>query len=574
MSSIAFPNIAQESQETVNSNQNALTEYARAAALRQQTAQAQQMAPLQQQQAQQQIAGGDIDLQQKQQQLADQKAMTNSMHEWDGKDPSQLPGLVLKHGGSATAVMGLQQQITARQKSLLDLSKDQLANKKDQNDQLSGQLNAALEGDDDGLHGRIMDVANTAAQNGWADQSHVQALQSMANLPADQLKKNVSLYQKSLTGEAAQISQAKETAAAAESNAKAAAENTTAGLNQIKLDLAKNSKPGDFDSQVDSIYPPNAPASGGPNRMIKTQVNAALQHGDVDGAKKYIDQALENQLQLNKELDPRVQANKIATSKAEGEARAAIQNGAPIAVVPGATGEAALANIDPSTAAAIRMIGEGKGDFATFTARSTPQYKTQLAAAVNAFNPNFDQNTFKVRGSEEKAYTSGSQGQQLTAIGTARNHMSTFKQTADALDNGNFQLANKIGNAVGMQFGSDKASNFNIARSAFAGEVGKAFAGANVAVADRQDLIDKINAASSPAQLKGYADTADELLAGKQKSLKESYDQGLKGNANFGSENVQHTPGGVAHGLTEGATGTGSNGQKYVVKNGTWVAAQ
>jgi len=35
----------------------------------------------------------------------------------------------------------------------------------------------------------------------------------------------------------------------------------------------------------------------------------------------------------------------------------------------------------------------------------------------------------------------------------------------------------------------------------------------------------------------------------------------------------QHTPGGQAQGLQEGATGTGSDGKKYVVKGGTWQPA-
>jgi len=158
------------------------------------------------------------------------------------------------------------------------------------------------------------------------------------------------------------------------------------------------------------------------------------------------------------------------------------------------------------------------------------------AGAPGTATPNIAQNKIQYGAAtaEEKAFTSGSQGQQLTAINTARNHMQTFKDTADALHNDNLLLANRLGNTLGMQFGSDKATNFNIARSAFAGEVGKAFAGANVGVSDRQELIDKISAASSPAQLKGYADTADKLLEGKQKSLKDSYQQGMQGKPNFG----------------------------------------
>ena len=38
-----------------------------------------------------------------------------------------------------------------------------------------------------------------------------------------------------------------------------------------------------------------------------------------------------------------------------------------------------------------------------------------------------------------------------------------------------------------------------------------------------------------------------------------------------GAEQTTHTPGGKAAGLTEGQTGTGSDGKKYIVKGGVWV---
>ena len=55
---------------------------------RQQLQTAQQMAPLQVQQAQQGVAGGAIDLQQKQIQLKDQQAMSAAMQEWGNTKPS------------------------------------------------------------------------------------------------------------------------------------------------------------------------------------------------------------------------------------------------------------------------------------------------------------------------------------------------------------------------------------------------------------------------------------------------------------------------------------------------------
>src|SRR3977135_3793371 len=47
--------------------------------------------------------------------LADQKASTEAWKEWDGKTYGDLPPLVIKHGGSATAAANLQKMLLAQQ---------------------------------------------------------------------------------------------------------------------------------------------------------------------------------------------------------------------------------------------------------------------------------------------------------------------------------------------------------------------------------------------------------------------------------------------------------------------------
>jgi len=207
----------------------------------------------------------------------------------------------------------------------------------------------------------------------------------------------------------------------------------------------------------------------------------------------------------------------------------------------GATGQGG----QPSAIAQAIASGEMKWQDAV-SARTPMSVKQAILKEVKGINPNFNSGDFDVEKKVKEAFTSGPQGQQLTAIGTARNHMATFKQTADELKNGDFLAANRVGNWLNTQFGSDKATNFDLARTAFAGEVGKAFAGANVGVQDRAEILDKINHSSSWDQLKGYADTADELLAGKQKSLKESYDQGVQAKPNFGQQGGA-PPAGATH---------------------------
>jgi len=143
--------------------------------------------------------------------------------------------------------------------------------------------------------------------------------------------------------------------------------------------------------------------------------------------------------------------------------------------------------------------------------------------------------------------TSGPISNTLMAFNTAIIHMQTFKQVADALENGDTLLANQIGQALGTQFGGNKATDFNIVKTAFAGEVGKAFAGANVAEGDRTALSDKINAASSPGQLRGYADTAEKLLRGKRDVVQQTVQKGMQGQPNFGDTAGGGAPLGASH---------------------------
>lgn len=80
-------------------------------ALGQQTEQQAALAPGQQQLQQQQIQGGQMQLEQEKRGVADQQALTKAMQEWDGKDYTQIPALVIKNGGSANAVFSATQNI-------------------------------------------------------------------------------------------------------------------------------------------------------------------------------------------------------------------------------------------------------------------------------------------------------------------------------------------------------------------------------------------------------------------------------------------------------------------------------
>jgi hypothetical protein len=97
-----------------------------------------------------------------------------------------------------------------------------------------------------------------------------------------------------------------------------------AALDQIKVNLSRNSKPGDFDNVIDQAAPPNG-ANAALNQRTKGLVNFALQRGDIDSANRAITE-MSNQLgAVEKETNPQVQAGKVAVATAEGQARANIE---------------------------------------------------------------------------------------------------------------------------------------------------------------------------------------------------------------------------------------------------------
>lgn len=228
------------------------------------------------------------------------------------------------------------------------------------------------------------------------------------------------------------------------------------------------------------------------------------------------------------------------------------------------------ASLAPRAQIDVQMSGGGKGGpltDATVDALAAPGAKLKLSdvlparaplqvrqAAINqvqAKYPDFATSAYDIEKGVEKDFTSGGYSQQLNSINRARNHMGTFLKLAQAMDNGDVKIINSASNFFKTQLGSSAPGNLQIAKQAFASEVGKSFAGANVTLHDREELDASIDKASSWTQLSDAAKTADELLAGAQKALKQTHDAGIQGKANFGQESqggvTVTDPRGVVH---------------------------
>ena len=127
-----------------------------------------------------------------------------------------------------------------------------------------------------------------------------------------------------------------------------------------------------------------------------------------------------------------------------------------------------------------------------------------------------------------KAFNTGVEGRKVVAFNTAINHLDTMSKLADALQNNDMRAFNIIGTGFARQTGSAAPTNFDTAKSIVGSEVAKAVAGAQMALADRKEIREQIDKASSPEQLRGAINTLQELLGGQLSSLRQQYETSTK----------------------------------------------
>lgn len=130
---------------------------------------------------------------------------------------------------------------------------------------------------------------------------------------------------------------------------------------------------------------------------------------------------------------------------------------------------------------------------------------------------------FAVRQGAEKKFAFGKEGQQVTSFNKSISHLVTLEGLADALNNGDTPLFNKISNQFASQTGNPAPTNFDTAKQIVGNEIVKAIVGAGGGVGDRDKAQEVINRANSPAQLKGAIATLKELMGGQLDALEHQY---------------------------------------------------
>lgn len=159
--------------------------------------------------------------------------------------------------------------------------------------------------------------------------------------------------------------------------------------------------------------------------------------------------------------------------------------------------------------------------------------RTQLMKWVNQVNPSYDTTLYGNRAPTRKAFTTGTQGQQINAINTAIGHIDQITTLAPQLNNSSFVAGNAINNRLKTAFGEDAATNFDTLKDALAGEVASVLSKGGATVSGISEAKEKIKNSSSPQQLAGYVKTLLPIMGSKLNALDYQYHQAMGENDPF-----------------------------------------
>lgn len=208
-----------------------------------------------------------------------------------------------------------------------------------------------------------------------------------------------------------------------------------------------------------------------------------------------------------------------ATSRANNAANIAKDYAVAGLLPPGqAGGTTNGSGLSPALEAEAQMIAAGKAPPPTGFAATRPM-AASLMQRVSQINPNYDATDYAAKLKASKDFTTGTQGNALRSFAVAGQHLDQLGTLVDALNNGNMQIVNKVGNVIAEQTGSTAPTNFDAAKDIVSKEVVKAIVAGGGGQAERQELSNLMDKAKSPAQLKGVITQYRNLMGAQHDAL-------------------------------------------------------
>jgi hypothetical protein len=146
-----------------------------------------------------------------------------------------------------------------------------------------------------------------------------------------------------------------------------------------------------------------------------------------------------------------------------------------------------------------------------------------IMARVMEVNPNYDAGDYAAKLAALKGFATGKEGTALRSFNVASDHLDTLGQMADALNNGNVQVLNQIGNAWNKATGNPAPTDFEAVKTIVGKEVVKAIVAGGGGVGEREELSKLLTSANSPDQLKGVITHFKDLMDAQKAGLMDQY---------------------------------------------------
>jgi hypothetical protein len=180
-----------------------------------------------------------------------------------------------------------------------------------------------------------------------------------------------------------------------------------------------------------------------------------------------------------------------------------------------------------ATASVVKSIAEGRQPMPSGFALKSP-YWNKVMQQVYQYDPDFSTQRAQIR----KAFTTGPDGKNIGSLNTATVHLDNLGEAARALDNGSFRPGNAAYNAISKMFGSNAPTDFDSLKSAVAGEMANAMKG-NATDIEIRTIGQTLDRVSSPKQLAGVVNDFLHLNAQKLNTYQERYSQQIPGDTTY-----------------------------------------
>jgi hypothetical protein len=155
-----------------------------------------------------------------------------------------------------------------------------------------------------------------------------------------------------------------------------------------------------------------------------------------------------------------------------------------------------------------------------------------VLARVKELNPEYNDIRYGEIDKSTKAFATGKQGDIARSLNVAIDHIGTAESLIDAMNNGDINLINKLGNKIAAETGSTAPTNFEAVKHIVADEITKSVVGGPGALADREAMAEQIRSSNSPAQIRGVLTQFKSLMRGQLDGLADQYER-TTGNPDF-----------------------------------------